>query len=98
MPRCPKCFSPLYADQAILEDASRRGILLDFLPLRCRYGHTARQMMAARPRTRLVPTCGWCGTLVREVSRRGRPLLNHAACFRAGVGPPKRHTYVEVLA
>ena len=98
MLRCQKCFSPLHADQAILDDARRRGISLDFLPWRCRYGHTARQVLAPRPPMRFLATCGWCGTPVREFSRRGRPMLNHAACFRAGVGPPKRHSYVEVPA
>lgn len=36
--------------------------------------------------------------MMRESEARGRPALNHAACFRTGVGPPKRHSYVEVPA
>ena len=96
--RCARCFSRLYADQAILDDASRRGISLDFFPLRCRYGHTARRSLPEPPRMRLVPTCGYCLQPVVEVNRRGAFCVNHAACFKAAIRdrPIAPHRYVEI--
>lgn len=98
---CPRCHEPLVPDLAILDDARRAQITLDFLPLRCFNGHSAR-LALDRPRVRFFPTCGYCGAPVFDKRRGGKggPYLNHPACV--GRSEPKYpkypHRYVEVEA
>lgn len=97
---CLRCHEPLVPDLGVLDDARRREITLDFLPLRCRHGHTER-LMLERPRLRLVPTCGVCEAPVAERRPNGKLRLNHAACadlLKRKPQPVKTHRYVEIPA
>ena len=96
---CSRCHTALAPDGVILHDAERRGITLDFIPLRCRYGHSAR-LERPRPPMRLVPTCGFCEQVVLDRSLSGKQLLNHPACAQTLLKRPevaiRPHRYVEV--
>lgn len=101
---CARCRSPLGPDLAILADAQHQGRVLNFVPLRCRHGHTARVELPARP-VRYVPTCGYCGGLVLERRRgsdgspgKGAAYLNHPHCYGSKNGPIKPHRFVEIPA
>ena len=95
--------------EAVLADARHGGVTLAFVPLRCRYGHTAR-IEQPQPHLQYVPICGYCDEPVlvfRERQKgRGAPYLNHPACYdpknkrfrRQKNKPFVPHQYVEVLA
>ena len=79
---CLRCGEPFVRNEAVLADARHAGIALDFVPLRCRYGHTAR-IEQPQPHLRYVPICGYCDkpVLVFRTTGRGAPYLNHPACY-----------------
>jgi len=102
---CRRCHAPLTPDLAILADARRAAITLDFLPLRCAHGHTERLAIEpplSMPRMRYRPTCGYCGAIVTEYGPKGKQLVNHSACTRREAKTRKlpllAHRYVEVPA
>ena len=101
---CLRCHAPLTPDLAILDDARRAQMVLDFLPLRCAHGHTERVPLEPRSRApgRYLPTCGYCGEIVTEHGPKGRQLVNHAACTRreskTRTVPLLAHRYVAVDA
>lgn len=95
--QCSRCRTPLITDMEILRDAQRQGFTLDFIPLRCRNGHTAR-VETPRPHVRFAPVCQGCHQPVLDRGRRGKQLLNHPACARVFnyQAAPAPHRYVEV--
>ncbi len=95
---CARCHEPLTPDLAILDDARRAEVRLDFVPLKCPNAHTAR-LSLPRPRAvRYVPTCGYCGApVVERKAGPGGSYLNHRECTSRNRGPAVRpHEYVEV--
>ena len=97
---CRRCQAPLAPDHAVLTDAQRTGITLDFLPLRCRNGHGAR-IERPRRRTRFLPICRFCDTPVFDRTPRGKQFMNHPACmstgrYNAAALQGWAHQYVEV--